>query len=191
MTQSLMKFNHPDLIEILNEIEFDNEAIEKMHEQPVAKILSSLIDGQNYLAAIKLLAFGLPVREAIWWGYLCVSDVDSYIKNAEVHAVLNAVSSWVRAPSDELRLNVSRFDNQYTSCTVEGWLALAVQWTGDSIVPSENIPVEAGKYMSGHAVANAIIVVSQHVELADDFYKQSLKRGLHIALGGNGVKINS
>ena len=173
----LKKFNHDQIQDILAELEL---SIDKKTDMG---IINLLVGSDQLQSAVKFLALGLPKREAIWWGYICASDISK--------ETVDTIEKWVKQPDDEdLRRNAGKLAETLGLYVPFGWVATALFWSGGSIAPLDKPEAEPELFMCGEAVANAIFLAAEQSEDdSTDKMKLYLKQGLHIAMGGNG-KIN-
>ncbi len=186
----LKKFNHEQIQNILAELELPPVLAEKLTDRKTDMgIINMLVGSDQLQAAVKFLALGLPKRESIWWSYICsketTNDKDSDISNKTI----DTIEKWVKQPNEDLRRNAGKLAETLGLYVPLGWVATALFWSGGSITPPDKPAAEPESFMCGEAVANAISLAAEQSEDSIDKMKLYLKRGLHIAMGGNG-KIN-
>ncbi len=185
--QSLKKFNHAKISEFIDEIEVPEEFCDQVRNQRTdMRIINFLIQSELYDEAIKFLAFGLPIREAVWWAYVCSEELEKDEKCSNTQNALRAISEWVKKPNDDIRRQTKVFADALDLYTPTSWAAIAVFWSGGSIVSQDKPEVEADKFMSGYAVSNSLIIAAERDKKPAEKKKLYIKRGLHIAMGGNG-----
>src|SRR5262245_31551728 len=71
--------------------------------QTPRQFLDRLLEQQRYSDAAGFLAHGLPKREAVWWGCLCVQQIVGPNSPGPMIAALDAAKKWVSDPSEENR----------------------------------------------------------------------------------------
>ncbi len=188
--QTLKKFDHERMSEFIEEVELPERFSDQIHENKSdMQIINFLIQSELYDEAIKFITFGLPTREAIWWAYICSDELEREEKNANTQNALRVVNDWVKNPNDEIRRKAKVFADALELYTPISWAAMAVFWSGGSISPADKPEVEPDEYMRGYAVSNSLIIAAERDENPVEKKKLYIKRGLHIAMGGNG-KIN-
>lgn len=185
--QTLKKFDHQKISVIMDEIELPeyllSEAKQKNHD---IQIVNFLIKNDLFDHAIKFLAFGLPVREAIWWSYICADELERDEQCLNTQNALRCINDWVKSPAEERRLCAKVFAEALGLYTPSSWSAMAVFWSGGTIAPQGKPEVEPEEYMSGYAVSNSLILAAERDKFPGEKKKLYIKRGLHIAMGGNG-----
>lgn len=71
--------------------------------------LEQLLRNKFYSQAISFLAYGLPIREGVWWAYLAVVDIIGADKNNNLTSsnVLEFVKQWAYNPVENLRVAIA------------------------------------------------------------------------------------
>lgn len=184
----LTKFNHDKLTKIIQALEVDDELTATLEDKIDTDILECLIEKKEYVAAVQFLAHGLPKREAIWWSYLCANNAEAEKRKTDekTDATLQVTHDWVHKPSETLRKQANVHAESLDLYTPASWSAMAVYWSGGSIAPENQEPVEPSEFMAGEAVTNAIQMAASLSNDASTTYQDYLKKGLHIAKGGSG-----
>jgi hypothetical protein len=178
----LTKFNHIKLNDIIQSLELSKEFMLLIQNQKSDfDIIESLREAAEYAAALKLLALGLPKREAIWWGFISIKNNDK----TQI-SIMQLVEDWVKQPDENLRRTLGNKVEQIGLYSAAAWLAQAVFWSGGSITPADQTVVEPEHFMCNTAVFNAMQITAQTTSDMAIYYEHTLKRGLHIAMGGNG-----
>lgn len=187
MKNNLKKFEINNYHEIINELDLDDSEYTIIkNTKSDAEALSKLVNAKHYPIATKFLALGLPNREAIWWGYLCCQNFASNSSLLAAQNALSTISQWVHSPSEALRMRTKQLADNLNKYTAAHWACLSVYWSGGNIAATDQQVIEPAKYMSTHAVSNAIYLCARKAGSEDDAYSKYLKIGLHIAMGGNG-----
>ncbi len=182
----LKKMAHDKIDEIIQEIELPEECSIDANSLADTQIISQLIQEELYDEAIKFLALGLPKREAIWWGYICSQELEKSEQQLDVQNALRVIHEWIQNSSEELRISAKAFADKLALYTPSSWVAMAIFWSGGSLAPKGKPPIEPEPFMSGYAVANGLILAAEKSEHPLKKKKLFIKRGLHIAMGGNG-----
>ena len=66
--------------------------------------IEELARAGQVLDAVKVLAYSLPRREAVWWACKCVPDMQDVSGNKSELLCLDAAEKWVYDPVDDRRL---------------------------------------------------------------------------------------
>src|SRR5690606_31188521 len=63
------------------------------------QVVSTWVDNAHVTSAIRLLAHALPIREAVWWGWVSARYASQLanapVPTAEVQAALAAIEQWI------------------------------------------------------------------------------------------------
>ena len=149
------------------------------------EFLERLIAGRQLHDAIRLLAYSLPKREAIWWAARCARTVLAAAITPEQQAALEATERWCAGPSEELRRAAMTASEKAQLRNPAGCAALAVFFSGGSLAPPTAPVVPPADDLTPRTVAGAILmagIISQP-EKAEQKYMQFLEQGLAIAGG--------
>lgn len=76
---------------------------------PGPTLLLDRLCGLNLLwAAVRLLSYALPEREAVWWACSCVAQTAPAVMAILERKALAAAEAWVRSPGSDTRRNAAR-----------------------------------------------------------------------------------
>jgi hypothetical protein len=78
--------------------------------------------------AVRMLAYTLPEREAVWWSCMCVRHSEPTLPAPERGAV-EAAEAWVRKPEPELRREAALAASASGYSAPGAWSALAAVWS--------------------------------------------------------------
>jgi hypothetical protein len=78
--------------------------------------------------AVRMLAYTLPEREAVWWSCICVRHTAASLPAPELGAV-EAAEAWVRKPEPELRREAAMAASASGYAAPGAWSALAAVWS--------------------------------------------------------------
>jgi hypothetical protein len=151
-------------------------------DQTPRQYVEALLRAELYPDAVRLLAFGLPRREAVWWAGLFVLWSGAGRLHAEDACALRAVARWVVEPSEERRREAAECASADTPA---GRVARAVARTGGSLRPP-SMPAKApGPDLTPKAVASAITlaVLQGEAKTVRQRQRQAVALGLHVARG--------
>lgn len=188
MNQTITKFNREKLFPIIAELELNitlqQDLLRHLFE---ISILDKLIENLLLDKAILFLALGLPKREAAWWGYIIAAETDKDNAELQVQNCLRICEQWVRNPTEELCYQAKVLAEVLDLATACSWIAMAIFWSGNNIAAPNKPPVEPSEFMSGHAIANGIIMsINKYPGNKTEIANNYLRRGIHIMMGGNG-----
>lgn len=115
-----------------------------------------LVGHQRHEDAFRLAAYAFPKPQAIWWGALCLWNASRPTPPPEVDAILKAIVTWLKEPSEGHRRAVEKTGNAIKFAQPAGALALAVFASGGSI-SLEGLPhVEPAPGLTAKSVALAV-----------------------------------
>ena len=142
-----------------------------------------LIQQQQYLDAIRVLAFGLPPVDAIRWACGCARQDAGANPPDKVSAALQSVEKWLADPSDENRRSAMTSAREADFSTPAGSAALAVFFSGGSISPPDMPAVEPDPSMTPNSIAGSVLLAAaqKEPEKAPEKYPVFLAEGLKLA----------
>lgn len=143
--------------------------------------------GTNALTdALKLLAHGLPKREAVWWACTCCRACAPALQGDDLKAV-DAAEKWVYEPTDANARSAYEYAERLGFKTPAGWAAVSAMWSSNSLAPTGQVVVPPAHYLTGVAVAGAVMLAAAAEPVAEIAVRQSrfLRYGLEIAAGGD------
>ncbi|GAB2511309.1 DUF6931 family protein [Microbulbifer agarilyticus] len=175
--------------ELLTHIEISEEGLPHLVTDTAPEVsIIRLMDAGCYGDAVKLLAAGLPKREAVWWACLSTRDIQGPQTDENNIKALNAAESWVKNPSEERRLICKQMGEATKHKTPASWAATAASWCHGSLAGPDEPAIEPPHHLYAHAVAGSVslaAVINDPVNPSDSF-KRYLQQGLNLARGGNG-----
>lgn len=150
-------------------------------DQTPRQFVEALLRAELFSDAIRVLAFGLPRREGVWWAGLFVLWAGAGRLHVADVSALRAVAQWVDEPNEEYR--------QEAACaatdTPAGRVARAVARTGGSLrLPS--LPAKPpGPDLPPKTVVSAITLalLQGEAKTLRQRQRQAVALGLHIARG--------
>ncbi|WP_226643348.1 DUF6931 family protein [Microbulbifer variabilis] len=185
----LIKVQALTAADLLKNFEVSEEAEEHLVPDTAPEVsINQLVEAGLYPDAIKLLAHGLPKREAVWWACLAARDIQSPETDEDNVSALIAAETWAKKPSEESRLKCKALGDKTKHKTPASWAATAASWCHGSLAAEGEPVVEPPEHLYAHAVAGSITlaaVLSDPVDPAKRFDRY-MKQGLDLARGGNG-----
>jgi hypothetical protein len=149
--------------------------------------LDGLTAAGQHVAAVRLLAWALGRREAVWWAGLCAREaLDEKDPPAE-RAAVEAAQKWAAAPTEENRRLAEAAAAAADYGTPGGCAAVAAFWSGGSLAPAKLPAVAPPEHLLPGAVANGVTLagVKRDPGKAAERYRRFLALGLEVAEGKN------
>src|SRR5215475_7459209 len=135
-TGPLKKITAKTAREICSQFEMAAEAKALLNDQISPDgFLDLLIEKGQLVEAVRLLAFALPKREAVWWAATCVRATLPADVPAQQLDALKAAETWVYKPTEENRWAVKECGERAGMDKASGWVAMGAFWSGGSMVP--------------------------------------------------------
>lgn len=152
-------------------------------ELTAEKYLGLLIQNKQYLDAVRVLAYGLPIKDAITWGNSCARQSSQLNPAEKLSAALDAVDKWLAEPTDDNRRAALKAAEQAEFSTAAGSSALAVFLSGGSLAPPDAPEVPPQEYQASNVVAGAVLLaaIANEPEKAETKYQAFLEQGQKIA----------
>lgn len=188
-TSALKKVTAKQAREVCAQFELSAEARALLNDQHSPDAFLDLLLEHGHLAdAIRLLAFALPKREAVWWACQCVRDCLPADAPPKFLDAVTAAEAWVKKPTEENRWAAKEPSERAGYDKAAAWTALGAFWSGGSMVPAHLPAMAPGPTFTGMAVSGAILLgaVQREPEKAMDRYRQYITVGVDIANGGTG-----
>lgn len=151
--------------------------------------LDRLIEKEQWVDAIRLLAFALPTREAVWWAAQCVRAHLPPDAPGKVLDALKSAEAWVYKPTEENRWAAKEAGEKVGYDKPSCWVTMGAFWSGGSMVPAHLPKMEPMPAFAPGAVAGAILMAgARDPNQVMANYKLALEDGLDIANGGTGKR---
>jgi hypothetical protein len=157
-------------------------------EHSIAEIIEILTANELHTDVVKIFAYRLPTREAIWWSYCCALEAERVAENKDALDTLQIVKQWIYQPGESLRRAAEVASQKLEFKTPSSWVATAVFWSGGSIAPVDSPEVFISQQHLGRAVTGAVMLATalNNPNNVEANYKHYLTLALDIANGGNG-----
>jgi len=186
---NFIKIKQPTASAVCSLVELDEEAKQLLQDDAVpAQYLQRLIEQQLYPDAVRFLAVALPKREAIWWACLCTRQTLSESPSPADLRAIELAEAWVYKPTEDNRQLTMPAAEATQFKTPAGWAAVAAFWSGGNISPAVGAIVPPAEDLTGKAVIGAVMLaaVQGGADKVKANYQLFLKKGIHIANGGDG-----
>jgi hypothetical protein len=188
-TGALKKVTAKQAREVCAQFELTEEGRALLNDQisPDA-FLDLLLEHGHLPDAIRLLAFALPKREAVWWACQCVRDCLPSDASPKLVEAVKAAEAWVYKPSEETRWAAKEPGEKAGFDKAAAWAAMGAFWSGGSMVAAHLPAMAPGPTFVGVAVSGAVLLsaVQRDRKTAMEHYKQLIAYGVDIANGGTG-----
>ena len=122
----------------------------------VPGFLSRLLDSPTPEEAATFAAHALAPRHAVWWGHECLMRLSDRLDPMDA-GMLRHAASWVAEPGERSRSAAAEAALASPARTPGVWLAMAVGWTGGSMVPPHLPEVPPPPYLVGRGVNAAVL----------------------------------
>ncbi|WP_439135835.1 DUF6931 family protein [Pseudomaricurvus sp.] len=176
--------------ELMAHFELDEKAAEVLHPElnPQGGVMA-LVDAECYYDAIKLLAHGLPKREAVWWACLATRQTQSPETDESNAGALIAAEAWAKKPTEENRLRCAEFAKKTRYETPASWAATAASWSTGSLAEPGEPEVNPPEFLYAHAVSGSVTLAGGQFNESDpsEGMLRFIKQGINLAEGGNGL----
>ena len=167
-------------LELPDEIQTQAEATPDPNQ-----LIAELAEQEHFMDAMRLRAYLLPKRDAVWWGCLCVrDDLDDPLDPPQVEG-LEAAVSWVAEQDEEHRRFAESKAEAAKMSGPGGMLALSAFWSDGSIGASDGPAVPPDRRLTCQGVAGALITAAYHGDAskANDRMVAFLAKGQDVADG--------
>lgn len=176
--------------ELMAHFELDDKASEVLHPElnPEGGVLA-LVKAECYYDAIKLLAHGLPKREAVWWACLATRQAQTpETDELNVNALI-AAETWAKKPTEENRLRCAELAKKTKYETPASWAATAASWSTGSLSEPGEPEILPPEYLYAHAVAGSVSLAGGQLNPDEPSEGMMLfiRQGANLAEGGKGL----
>jgi hypothetical protein len=156
--------------------------------QLATEALDRLEAGGFLMEAARLLAHALPRREAVWWTCMCAGHTEPPDLPEADRKARAAAEQWVRQPNDQNRIAAKQQSDATGLSTPESWVAMAVFFCGESIMPEGQPKVPPKPHIAGRTLGGAVVLsaVRTDPKRQKDRLQRFLESGRNIAAGGAG-----
>ena len=146
-----------------------------------------LLEHQQFVDAVRLLAHGLPKPEAVWWACLCGRSAAGPNLSPKVAAALQAAEKWIADQKEEDRRAAQAAADATDIVTPAGCAAMAAFWSSGSLAPPDSPAVPPGENLTAQGVAGAVMLAAVQTEpaTAPEKFRRYLKLGTEVAEGSN------
>lgn len=145
--------------------------------------VQALAEHKQFTDAIKVLAFSMESRKAIWWAYQAVREHAADLLIPDDLIAFNAVYDWICTPDDRNRRSAMETGQAAEFEGPGSWLAAAAFWSGESIAPPDLPKVPPDPTLVSQAVMVSMILSATLARPRDmqGLYAEVLAFGLDFA----------
>lgn len=129
-------------------------------DQSAEAYVALLSANRLYADGLRFMAHRLPKRAALWWGCLCVWEIDRPEPSPATSATLQAVVDWIREPSEKHRRAADTAAEVAGLDSPAGALAQAVFLSGGSMSLPGLPAVAPDPLLTAKMVAHAVLLAS-------------------------------
>lgn len=181
----LNKMPYSSVMPVMKNYTPSGEAIALAEQYPdPADFLIAAQQQTHYSDAVLFLAHGLPLKEALWWGYHCTQQLTEW--NEQEQEVLDCVRDWITRSGESERRACGDAAQRQGLSSAAGWLAQAVFWSTGSMLDADQPPLPAPPFLYAQALSGAInlmAVIPDGAHIAAR-YRIFLAHGMDVARGG-------
>lgn len=166
------------------ELEDDSRKLLRPEDSPQG-FIDLLVKNELFADAIRVAAYWLPKRNAVWWAYLCVNGILGESMTEKDTAVLEAALSWVKTPDEENRRATMAAAEETDYDRAPSWVALSAFWSGGSLAPVGLPDVEPDSRLTSQGITAALMLTAPHDGPAatNDNYRHFIDTGKQVADG--------
>lgn len=174
------------LAEICELLELEDESRELVQpEHTPATFVGVLAENEQFMDAVRLLAFHLPKRESVWWAYHSLKAHGGNSLATEEKVAMSAALEWVKDPTEDNRRAAMAAAEVGEFKTAGCWVAMSAFWSGPSIAPANLPDVPPDPQLTSQGVSAALLMTATKgdVNQSQEKYQQILKAGEEILQG--------
>jgi pSer/pThr/pTyr-binding forkhead associated (FHA) protein len=174
------------LPELCGLLEIDEESQQLLQpEHTIPSLIATFVEHQKFDAAIRLLSYSLPKREAIWWAYRCVDQLLGNGLSKVEQAIMDAALAWLKEPSEPHRRTAMELAEGDDLQSAASWVALAAFWSEGSLAPPDLPEVPPDDRLTSQGVTAALLLTANQGDFSQSTqkYQSILKMGQAIQAG--------
>ncbi len=186
---SLKKFTMHTAGDVAAVADFSDEAKPLIVERaPIKSLIAKLVEEEMWPDALKVFAYALPKREAVWWACTCARQSLTKPPDPADAEIIKASEAWVYRPTDKNRRAAMELAEATEFNRAAHWTAAGAFWSGGSISQPDLPAVEPAETMTATAVFGSVMLaaVQPEAEEAEAKFKRFLAQAANIADGGDG-----
>lgn len=149
------------------------------------ELIGKLAEEEKFQDAVRLRAYSLEKRLAVWWGcYCCRNELNGDLPVDQTEAV-DAAAQWVEDPTEPNRRAAEAKAAKANYAGPGGALALSAFWSEGSLAPEGSQEVLADERLTSQGVAGALVTAAYLGDptKAKERFAAFLQRGQDVAGG--------
>ena len=148
-------------------------------------LIDELTAQEKFQDALRLRAYTLEKRQAVWWGCYCLNEELDEPLPADQTAAADAAADWVKEPEESQRRAAESKAADAQFAGPGATIALSAFWSEGSLAPEGSPDVEPDERLTSQGVTAALIAAAYLGEPtgANDRLKAFLDRGRDVAQG--------
>ena len=149
------------------------------------QLIEQLASEEKFQDAIKLRAYLLEKRQAVWWGVGCLrEDLDQPLSEAEAAAV-DAAAAWVAEPEEAQRRDAEKHAAKLKYAGAGAMLALSAFWSDGSLAPEGSPDVEPDERLTAQGITASLVTAAYSGDptRSSEKFTAFLDRGQRVASG--------
>jgi hypothetical protein len=170
-------------VDICRRVQVEKSARKLLGEKLTAlQFVQTLVDAGHFSDATRIMAYLLPVRDAIWWAIQSARQNPPRNAEPEVELALAAAEEWVRKMSEESRYGAQTAAEAAGLGTASGCAAMAAFTSGRSLASPDQPAVPPDPALAPQLVSASIIasaLLPNPAEAAER-YRIFLRHGIEL-----------
>jgi hypothetical protein len=160
-----------------------------IEDMPVFAYLDLLASREQFLDALRVVAYALTKRSAVDWSCRCIRLAQGEDLSPVDSAALAAAETWIAEPSEENRRKAGAAAEASGHTTPASWAATAAFWNSGSLAPPSAPVVPPGETLTAHAASGAVMLaaVAKQPDKANGKYLEFLRIGRELAADQSGA----
>lgn len=143
-------------------------------------------DGELAMA-VEFLAHWMIAEQGVWWGCLCIWEVERERGDERLNAAMQLILRWLRTPSADTRQATQQIRAWFTKRDPIYLLSQAIWTTGPSLTADHLPPVKPPNYLFCKLVYVSVMVTASRMPPAErkSNLKQLLRFGMEVLQSAN------
>jgi hypothetical protein len=152
-------------------------------DMPATQYVELLASREQFMDAIRVLAYALGKPSAVLWACRCIRRVQGDDLSAADKDALAAAEAWAVDFKEEHRRAAHAAAEAANHETAASWAAMAAFFADGSLAPPHAPVVPPGETLTAHAASGAVMLaaVARNPDKINDTYRQFLQFGLELA----------
>lgn len=146
-----------------------------------------LVADDDLSLAVEFLAHWMTAQQGVWWGGLCIWEVERQQADERLTAAMQLILRWLRTPSADTRQATQQIKGWFSKRDPIYLLSQAIQTTGPSLTADHLPPVKPPDFLFCKLVYVSVMVTASRMSPAErnGNLKQLLRFGMEVLQGAN------